>query len=137
LTADISAATDLESTALHVAAESGHESTVKLLLEERADISAVNNVGSTALHVAANSGHEFPARLGNDFLMFRCSALTSLLPVCPTFKEVQSCIDYTLRFVIVLAMLHLLDIVFHLSCLCYNVTSGKCYRHAEMHLSRH
>jgi hypothetical protein len=35
------------------------------------------------------------ARLGNDFPMFRCSAPTSLLPVCPTFKDIKSCIDCT------------------------------------------
>jgi len=50
-------------TALHQAAQYGHEKIISLLLEENADVNAVNNAGSTALHKAALKGHNEILRL--------------------------------------------------------------------------
>jgi ankyrin repeat protein len=45
-------------TALHHAADKGHEAVVRSLLERGADVATKNNYGCTALHRAACHGHE-------------------------------------------------------------------------------
>jgi ankyrin repeat protein len=50
-------------TALHSAARSGHEATVKLLLDRGANTATKNNDGGTALHSLAWSGHEATVKL--------------------------------------------------------------------------
>jgi ankyrin repeat protein len=50
-------------TALHYAADKGHEPAVRLLLERGAEIAAKNNYGCTALHRAAWNGNEAVLRL--------------------------------------------------------------------------
>jgi hypothetical protein len=45
-------------TALHSAAENGHEAVVKILLDHGAEAKAANNDGWTVLHFAAYNGHE-------------------------------------------------------------------------------
>jgi ankyrin repeat protein len=50
-------------TALHRAAEFGHDTVVRLMLEEGADVEAKNGNGETALHVAARRGHEAVVQL--------------------------------------------------------------------------
>ncbi|KAH9810392.1 ankyrin repeat-containing domain protein [Melampsora americana] len=44
-------------TALHVAAQKGHESTISLLLDLHADVELTDNEGNTSLHYAAGWGH--------------------------------------------------------------------------------
>ncbi|MBW0468368.1 hypothetical protein O181_008083 [Austropuccinia psidii MF-1] len=44
-------------TALHVASQKGHESTVSLLLDLQADVELTDNEGNTSLHYAAGWGH--------------------------------------------------------------------------------
>ena len=51
------------STALHLAAEKGHEAIARLLLDRGADFEAQQRHGATALHLAAKDGHEAVARL--------------------------------------------------------------------------
>jgi ankyrin repeat protein len=50
-------------TALHVAAESGHEAVVRVLLEHKADVDARASGKRTALYVAARNGYEAVVRL--------------------------------------------------------------------------
>jgi ankyrin repeat protein len=50
-------------TALHWAAEEGHEAVVRLLLEHKADVDAKNEDGETALLMATKKGHEVVVRL--------------------------------------------------------------------------
>ncbi|MCJ1261200.1 Ankyrin-2 [Lobaria immixta] len=54
---------DVKFTALHLAAENGHETVVRLLLEKGVDFEAKNSFGLTALHLAAEGGHEAVTRL--------------------------------------------------------------------------
>jgi ankyrin repeat protein len=55
------------STALHEAAASGHEATIRLLLERGANIETRDYRGITALHTAAAFGHEATTRLLLDY----------------------------------------------------------------------
>jgi len=50
-------------TALHWAAQEGHEPVTRLLLDREADVSATDEQGWTALHLAAREGHEPVTRL--------------------------------------------------------------------------
>ena len=50
------------STALHLAAEKGHEAIARLLLNRGVNIEAQRRYGATALHLAAENGHEAVAR---------------------------------------------------------------------------
>jgi ankyrin repeat protein len=50
-------------TALHFAANRGHEAVVQLLLNKGADINAKTKTGTTALHIAAQRGSEVVVRL--------------------------------------------------------------------------
>ena len=61
--ANIEATNQYGSTALTLAAESGHSETVKLLLEHKANVEAANKYGSTALIHAAYQGHSSAAEL--------------------------------------------------------------------------
>ncbi|KKO97162.1 hypothetical protein THAR02_10737 [Trichoderma harzianum] len=54
---------DSGKTALLCAASQGHESMVRLLLENAADVMAKDNAGRTALSLAASNGHEAVVRL--------------------------------------------------------------------------
>eukprot|EP00929_Paragymnodinium_shiwhaense_P065413 TRINITY_DN32794_c0_g1_i3.p1 TRINITY_DN32794_c0_g1~~TRINITY_DN32794_c0_g1_i3.p1 ORF type:complete len:3306 (+),score=813.23 TRINITY_DN32794_c0_g1_i3:143-10060(+) len=54
---------------LHVAAQSGHEALVQLLVERRADVHAAMRNGATALHAACQHGHAAVARC-----LLRCDA---------------------------------------------------------------
>jgi ankyrin repeat protein len=45
-------------TALHVAAQNGNESVVKLLVERGADVKGISKDGWTAIHMAAQNGHD-------------------------------------------------------------------------------
>src|SRR5690606_1154883 len=56
--ADINARGKGDTTALHLAARSGHESVVRVLLEEKADPNAGDEKGVTPLMVAAVKGNE-------------------------------------------------------------------------------
>ncbi|KAK0760882.1 LOW QUALITY PROTEIN: hypothetical protein N5P37_005821, partial [Trichoderma harzianum] len=49
--------------ALHCAASQGHESMVRLLLDNGADVMASDNAGRTALSLAASNGHEAVVKL--------------------------------------------------------------------------
>jgi ankyrin repeat protein len=57
LQADVAAAAQDDSTALHLTAEEGHRAAVQQLLAAGADISAATHLGFTALHLAAQFGH--------------------------------------------------------------------------------
>jgi ankyrin repeat protein len=50
-------------TALHQAARSGYEDTVRLLVRKKADVNTRGGVGQTPLHLAARWGHENVVRL--------------------------------------------------------------------------
>jgi ankyrin repeat protein len=67
--ADIEAKNNYSSTALHLAAWSGHEVTVRLLVDRKADIEANDNGGRTALHFASLNGHE-----ATVWLLLNCKA---------------------------------------------------------------
>ena len=55
--ADLSIQNNDGNTALHRAADNGHNEVTKRLIEAKADLNMKNNEGNTALHRAANSGH--------------------------------------------------------------------------------
>lgn len=61
--ANVATTTDNGWTALHYAADKGHEAAVRLLLEKGADVATKTNYGCTALHRAAWNGHEAVVRL--------------------------------------------------------------------------
>ena len=61
--ADVDAKAEYGGTALHRAAEKGHEAAVRVLLEHRVDADAKDNSGETALHRAARGGHNAVVRL--------------------------------------------------------------------------
>jgi len=67
--ADIEAKNNYSSTALHLAAWSGHEVTVRLLVDRKADIEPKDNGGRTALHLASLNGHQATA-----WLLLNCTA---------------------------------------------------------------
>ena len=55
---DLNAKTHDSQTALHLAAEKGHEMVAQLLLEKGATVNAKTQRGQTALHLAAEKVHE-------------------------------------------------------------------------------
>ena len=61
--ADLSNTAEQGWTALHWAAQEGHEPVTRLLLDRETDVSATDERGWTALHLAANIGHEPVTRL--------------------------------------------------------------------------
>ena len=61
--ADLSNTAEQGWTALHWAAQEGHEPVTRLLLDREADVSATDERGWTALHLAAEIGHEPVTRL--------------------------------------------------------------------------
>jgi ankyrin repeat protein len=64
--ADIQAKNNTDYTALHLAAENGHEATVRLLLDRKADINAKLDDSRTALQLAIEKGHEATIQLLSD-----------------------------------------------------------------------
>ncbi|KAI9853716.1 MAG: hypothetical protein M1813_001832 [Trichoglossum hirsutum] len=61
--ADLNVKTYDGRTALHLAAEKGHETVVQLLLEKGGAVNAKTYDGQTALHLAAEKGHETVVQL--------------------------------------------------------------------------
>jgi ankyrin repeat protein len=51
------------STGLHLSADEGHETVVKVLVKKGVDINAKNRSGQTALHLAARKGHQVVVQL--------------------------------------------------------------------------
>ena len=60
---DVSAVQEDGMTPLHFAAQNGHETLTRLLIEKGADVSAADEDEWTPLHRAARRGHEAVARL--------------------------------------------------------------------------
>eukprot|EP00438_Fugacium_kawagutii_P017408 Skav229247 [mRNA] locus=scaffold2154:230753:231010:+ [translate_table: standard] len=76
----------LGATPLQIAAERGHSTLVRYLLDANASTEKQNQRGKTALHMAALSGHLEVVRLllsegsdfGSEWIEFRCNAIASL-----------------------------------------------------------
>ena len=60
---DVNTKDETERMALHLAAEGGHKSVARLLVEKGADIYAKNIRGRTVLYLAEEGGHKAVARL--------------------------------------------------------------------------
>ena len=56
--ADVHKTNDSEFTPLHCAAGSGHEGSIRLLLDANANVNETNESGRIPLHLAAYNGHE-------------------------------------------------------------------------------
>ena len=69
--------------ALNIAAQNGHETVVRALIEAGADVNKVKDNGLTPLYVGAHNGHETVVRalidLGADINKARDNAATPLL----------------------------------------------------------